>query len=137
MTNVISVVIADDHPFIRAGLHLSLMNIPDIVVVAEADNGTTALELCKQWIPLILLLDLSMPGLTSVEIIRHLVAFQPHTKVLVLTAYDDDTFIRQVVRAGACGYILKDEAPDTIVEALYTVAKGQTWFSPGIAEKLS
>lgn len=136
MSNGISVVIADDHPFVRAGLRMSLMDSPDIEVVAEADNGTLALELCQQWVPTILLLDLSMPGTTSVEIIRYIARFQPQTKIIVLTAYDDDTFVQQVMRAGACGYILKDEAPDSIVSAIYGVAQGEKWFSPGIIEKL-
>ena len=136
MNNSISVVIADDHPFIRAGLQMSLLDSPDIEVVAEADNGTLALELCQEWVPTILLLDLSMPGATSVQIIQYLVRFQHQTKIIVLTAYDDDTFVQQVMRAGACGYVLKDEAPDSIVSAIYAVAQGQTWFSPGIVEKL-
>ncbi len=136
MINLISVVIADDHPFIQAGLLLSLMDVPDMKVVAVANNGTLAVEQCKKWLPTILLLDLSMPGTYSVEIIGSLTAQQPITRVIVLTAYDDETFVQQMIKAGACGYVLKDEAPDEIVTAIRAVAQGQTWFSHGIVEKL-
>jgi DNA-binding NarL/FixJ family response regulator len=137
MTEPLRVILADDHPLIRAGLCTTLEAEPDIVVVGEAATGEEAQSLCKELQPDILVLDLNMPGPPATETVACVQAECPHVHVLVLTAYDDEPYIRGLVSAGVSGYILKDEAPDALVQAVRTVVLGGTWFSQSIVRKLT
>ena len=135
MTDDIRVLLADDHPVVRAGIRGMLDAESGITVVAESDNGHDAIELASSSRPDIVVLDLSMPGPDTSTIIRHLKEQTPETRVLILTAHDDDAFIRQAMRAGVAGYLLKEEAPDTIVKAIRAIQRGAAWFSQSVAEK--
>ena len=132
------VVLTDDHPVVRSGIRTLLEQAPDITVVGEADNGTEALRLVAMLQPDVLLLDMQMPGMDGVEVARQLKADGAPTFVLALSAYDDEHFIRELLACGAAGYLTKDEAPETIVEAVRGVARGEEgWFSRRAAARLA
>ncbi len=133
-----SVVLADDHESVRRGIRGLLNKAPDIVVVGEARDGFGALRSVKELEPDVLLLDIEMPGLNGIEVTRRLKdAEDGMPKILVLSAYDDQEYIREVLANGASGYIIKGEAPRWIVEAVRGVARGEKgWVSPRVAQKI-
>lgn len=136
MSESIRVLLADDHPLIRAGLRTTLETEPDIVVAGEASDGDEARRQCETLQPDVLVLDLNMPGSAAVETLASVHQSCPGTRVLMLTAYDDDAYVRGLVQAGAVGYVLKDEAPEALVQAVRSVAKGGTWFSEAVVARL-
>jgi DNA-binding NarL/FixJ family response regulator len=136
MNELIRVVLADDHPLVRAGIRAALADETDLHAVGEAANGFEAQRLCRELQPDVLVLDLSMPGPLPLEVMSAVRAHCPALKVLVLSAYDDDAYVWGVVGAGAVGYLLKDEAPDVVMHAIRTVMEGGTWFSRPVAAKL-
>lgn len=136
MTTTIRVILADDHPLIRTGLRMTLTAQPDIDLVGEATTGEEVQQLCLELQPDVLLLDLRMPGPHPQETIAFLREHCPPMKIIVLTAYDDDVYVRGMAAAGAAGYILKDEAPEAVVQAIYTTVGGGTWFSGSVVDKL-
>ena len=133
----IRVVLADDHPVVREGIRNLLERASDVVVVAEASDGEEALRLAEELAPDVLLLDMEMPGVTGVEVARRLRAAGSPVRVLALSAYDDEQYIFGLLEAGAAGYLLKDEAMETIVAAVRGVARGEEgWLSRAVAEKV-
>lgn len=128
----IRVVVADDHPVVRRGIVNELLHAPEIEVLGEAANGDSALHLARTLAPDVLLLDVSMPGLPSAEVLRQVVAFTPAVRVLVLTAHWDIEHILMMLKAGALGYMLKDEDPALIVTALRSVMRNETWMSAAV-----
>lgn len=135
MSQIIRVILADDHPLVRAGLRITLNAAETIDLVAEAIDGDEAQELCQEFQPEVLLLDLNMPGPSPHETVTYLSEQCPMVKVLILTAYNDDAYVRSLAnRVG--GYVLKDEATEMVVQAIHTVAKGDTWFSRPVMEKM-
>jgi DNA-binding NarL/FixJ family response regulator len=132
----ITVLLADDHPLVRTGIRTALSAAPSLVLIGEATTGDEAQQLCQQHRPDVLLLDLHMPGPPPVDTVRFLQTHTPTIRVLILTAYDDDVYVKDMLRAGVAGYILKDVATESIVQAIVTVAQGGTWLSQSIAEKL-
>ena len=130
------VVIADDHPLVRAGIRTALSSEGTLTIVGEATDAQEARALCLELKPDVLLLDLSMPGPSAKETVLYLREHCPETKVVMLTAYDDDAYVRGLVAAGVAGYVLKDEVPETVTRALHTVMGGDTWFSSSVAERL-
>ncbi len=133
----IRVLLADDHPLVRAGIRATLCNESDIIFVGEAADGVEARRLTEELEPDVLLLDLSMPGPPAVETVTYLREHCPDVKVLILTAYDDDAYVRGLVNAGVAGYILKDEVPEAVVRALHSVMEGGTWFSRPLMQRLT
>ena len=134
----IKVLLADDHPLVRAGIRATLCGEPDLVLVGEADNGRDARRFAEDVRPDVLLLDLSMPGgPAAVETVAYLRENCPEVRVVILTAYYDDAYIRGLIQAGVAGYILKDEVPEAVVRALHAVAQGGTWFSRSMVAKLA
>ena len=136
MDSTIRVLLADDHPLVRAGLRATLVAENDFSVVGEATNGHRVQRLCAELQPDVLLLDLSMPGPPPLEIINYLHMHCPQVRVLVLTIYDDDVYVRNMIRAGVAGYVLKDDATAALIRAIRTVAQGDTWFSRAVLTKL-
>lgn len=132
----IRVILADDHPLIRTGLRMTLTAQPNIDLVGEATTGEEVQQLCMELQPDVLLLDLRMPGPHPLETMAFLREHCPPMKIIVLTAYDDDVYVRGMAAAGAAGYILKDEAPESVVQAIYTTVGGGTWFSWPVVDKL-
>ena len=131
----IRVILADDHPIVRSGIKSALEAEDGIDVVGEADDGDQAVQICQELLPDILLLDLNMPGPKPTETIKTVREVAPQTRVVMLTAHDDDAYIRAVMRAGISGYLLKEEAVDTVVKAVRAVNKGAAWYSQEVADK--
>ncbi len=131
----IRVVLADDHPIVRAGIRHELQS-SGIEVLGEAADGIQALQLVNQLKPDLLILDVEMPELNGLEVTRKLRESQPQLPILVLSAYDHEGYIEGLLEAGARGYVLKDEALETIVHAVYAAVEGRTWLSPRVATKL-
>lgn len=135
MSETIRVALADDHPVVRSGIRGVLEVDPAIEVVGEAKNGEEARAMVLEHKPDVLLLDLSMPGPPVTETIEYLKQHSPETRVVILTAHDEDTYIRRVLRAGVSGYLLKDEAVQAVVKAVHAVHQGAAWFSESVAER--
>jgi DNA-binding NarL/FixJ family response regulator len=134
----IRVLIADDHPVIRATIRDFLASIPDIAVVGEAANGVEALHFAIEIIPDVLLLDMEMPGLRGFEIARQLKAINSPVRVLALSVYEDWQYIKGVLDHGAAGYLLKGEKTEVILDAIRGVARGEKgWFSQRVIQKIA
>jgi len=133
----IRLVIAEDNVIIRKGIRRLLNKSQDIEVVAEAKNGIEALQLVGEIEPDILLLDVEMPALNGIEVARMLKESRHGTRILVLSAYDDQEYIRGMLLNGASGYLLKDEAPERIIDAVKGVSQGEIgWVSPQVEARL-
>lgn len=113
-----------------------LSTTPDVIVVGEAGTGYQAQQLCREHQPDVLLMDLNMPGPAAVDTIAALRLDCPQTRVVVLTAYDDEAYVRGLIMVGVAGYVLKDEAIETLVRVIHTVSQGDTWFSRAIMARL-
>ena len=129
----VRVLLADDHRIVREGLRALLEKEPDMEVVAEADNGRTAVELAREVKPDVILMDLTMPQLNGIEATRKVLAGDKGIKVLALSMHSDKRFVIGVLGAGASGYLLKDCALEELIRAIRTVVADQTYLSPGIA----
>ncbi|HSV86923.1 MAG TPA: response regulator transcription factor [Levilinea sp.] len=133
----IRVLVADDHPVVRNGIRNLLEKAVDIEVLGEASTGGETLSLVQALKPDILLLDMEMPDLNGREVAARLRSMGSPVKILALSAYDDPVYIREMLKSGAVGYLVKEEAPETIVEAVRGVAQGeQGWVSRRIAAKI-
>jgi DNA-binding NarL/FixJ family response regulator len=132
----ITLLLADDHKLIRSGLCALLKNEPDFQIVGEANSGREAVQLSAKLAPNILIMDIAMPLLNGMEATRQVVQRCPATKVIVLSAYDDDAHIEAVLGAGASAYLLKLTAAAELCHAVREVHKGNAYFSPTVAERL-
>jgi len=132
----IRVVIAEDHPLFRQGTRRILERQADIAVVGEAEDGAGAAEFGARLRPDVMLLDIRMPGLSGVEVTRQVHAQAPSTAILILSAYDDDHYVRALLEAGASGYLLKTVRASDLVDAVRRVAAGEMVLDPAIARKL-
>jgi DNA-binding NarL/FixJ family response regulator len=127
----IRVVIVDDHPGVRVGIRNLLLRANDIIVVGEGEDGMKAIELARASKPDIVLLDVELPILGGDIVARRLHETQPETKVLAVSTYSDPTYIQSMLANGASGYITKEEAPDMLLEAIYSVYQNEKlWISP-------
>ncbi len=129
----VRIVLVDDHQMVRESLRTLIDAEADLVVVGEADDGATALEQMEALRPDLLLLDISMPGMSGIELMEHLRGQRAAPRVIVLTAYADSTYLRQLLDAGATGYVLKRSTIGVLVEAIRTVMAGGTYLDPGVA----
>lgn len=136
MEKEIRILVADDHPVVRQGLVAMLRTEPDFVVVAEASTGKEALQQVEVLAPDIILLDLEMPEMDGVEVIRSLREIDPDTRILVFTAYDTDEKIVNAVEAGAQGYLLKGAERQKVFEAVRVICDGGSLLQPVVATKL-
>ena len=135
MRKPIRVLLADDHPFVLAGLRTTLETEPDVLVVGEAADGDEAQRQCRALQPDVLVLDLNMPGSPATATVAFVREHCPNVRVVVLTAYED-AYVRALIAAGVGGYVLKDEAPEALVLAVRSVASGGTWFSQPVVAHL-
>lgn len=134
----IRVILVDDHPVLRSGIRGLLEKAGDIEIAGEANYGEEALRLVEETPADILLLDMELPDIPGTQVARQVKLSHPGLKILSLSAHDDATYVRQVLELGAAGYLMKDEAPDVIVEAVRGVASGQQgWISRGIAAQMA
>lgn len=131
------ILLADDHSLVRQGTRRILEEHPDFTVVGEAGNGEQALELVKLLNPDIVILDIRMPGLSAVEVVREINGRSPETRILILSAYDDDEYILSFMEAGVSGYLLKTAQANELVEAVRGVAQGKNVLHPDIAMKIA
>lgn len=132
----ITVLIAEDHDVVREGLKALIAADPDIRIAGETDNGEAAARLARQLRPDVVLLDLAMPGGNGLEAARIISRQGPQTKVLVLSAYQDEDTVQKVLGAGVAGYMTKHSAADELLTALHQVARGETYYSPKISALL-
>lgn len=132
----IRIVVADDHPVVRAGVVMVLGLDPELDVVAEASDGNEAVQLVAELEPDVVLMDLQMPELDGVGATSQILAAHPDTRVLILTTYDTDQSIVRAVEAGAAGYLTKDAPPDQLIDAIKTAAGGGSVLPPDIAARL-
>jgi two-component system, NarL family, response regulator len=137
MSPTIRILIADDHPPLRAGLASILNAQTDLTVVAEAGTGREALQQAAMYNPDVFIVDLRMPDGDGVETIGKLLAAKPETKILVLTTYDNEEDIFKALQAGARGYILKDTTREEIIEAVRAVHAGKRYLPQAIAARLA
>ena len=133
----IRILHADDHPLVREGIRATLSTEPEFIVMGEACDGNEAQAMCLELQPDVLLLDLCMPGPLAEETIRIVKSSWAGTKIIILTAYDDEVYIRTLIEADISGYILKDEAVEVVTEAIRTVMQGGFWFSQSITAKMT
>ncbi len=127
------IIIADDHRIMREGLRSLLEKQPGMEVIAEADNGRTTVQLSRKLKPDVVIMDIAMPDLNGIEATRQIVTETPGVKVTALSMLSDTKFVREMLSAGASGYLLKDSAFEELGDALHTVMKNQTYLSPKIA----
>ena len=132
----IKILIADDHALLRQGIKRVLNAEEDIEVVGEAANGQEALAHTLVQQPDILLLDLNMPELPGFDVMKQLTAAKSRTKVIVLTIYDNDNYVLEMLRNGAMGYLLKDVEPEMLVRAIHVVWRGGAFVYPRLADRI-
>jgi DNA-binding NarL/FixJ family response regulator len=137
MSESIRVLLVDDHPALRVGLRVLLDQAHDIRVVGEAADVEGALRQIAAQQPDVVVLDCQLPGGEGASVARQAQEQGWAVRVLALSSYADDVYVRSMVDAGAIGYLLKDEAPAAIVAAVRAAALGQTWFSPAIESKIA
>ena len=127
------ILLADDHRIMREGLRSLLEKQPDMEVIAEAENGRTTVRLSRELKPDVVVMDIAMPDLNGIEATRQIFAESPGVKVIALSMLSDTKFVREMLSAGASGYLLKDSAFEELDSALRTVTNNQTYLSPKIA----
>ena len=132
----IRVLVADDQSMVRAGFRMLLADEEDIEVVAEASNGKEAVEKAARFEPTVVLMDIRMPELDGLEATRRILAADPDARVLVLTTFDLDEYVYEALRAGASGFVLKDDPPEQLIAAVRTVASGDALLSPAVTKRV-
>ncbi len=133
----IRVLVADDHTIVREGLKQILAETEDMVVVDEASNGQEVLDKSVKADPDVVLLDISMPGRSGLDILKQLKTDRPKVAVLVLSMYSEEQYALRALKAGASGYLTKESAPDRLIEAIRKVSGGRKYISASVAEKLA
>ena len=134
---MIRILVADDHRIVREGLKQILAENPDMVVTDEASNGQEVLAKVRKTECDVVLLDISMPGRSGLDILKQLKTEWPRLSVLVLSMYSEEQYAMRALRAGASGYMTKESAPDELIEAIRKVSTGRKYISPAVAEKLA
>jgi two-component system, NarL family, response regulator NreC len=130
------ILLADDHAMLRAGLALLLNGQPDLEVIGEAGDGAEAIRKTQELDPDVLVVDISMPGMSGLEAIAQIAAKNPRVKCLVLTQHEGDDFLFQALRAGASGYVLKRAAHTDLIEAIRMVHRGEAFLYPSAVKLL-
>jgi two-component system invasion response regulator UvrY len=134
---MIKILIADDHAIVREGLKQILSETPDMVVTAEAANGTEALDrISKNDLDLVVL-DIGMPGRSGLDILKEIKSQRPELPVLILSMYPEEQYAMRVLKAGASGYLTKESAPDELVNVIRQISQGKKYVSPTLALNLA
>ncbi len=134
---MIHLLLADDHPVVREGLKFVVSQSRDIQVVGEAEDGDGILEMCQRTEADVLLLDVSMPGPGVLELIRSLRTIRPKLRILVLSVHPEQHYARRVLKAGADGYLTKNQSSTALAAAIRQVHSGRKYVSPSLAEELA
>jgi DNA-binding NarL/FixJ family response regulator len=132
----ITVLLAEDHTIVREGFRKMLELEDDLEVVGEAQEGRQAVALAKKLRPAVVLMDIAMPLLNGLEATRQVLKALPSTKVLILSAHNDDAYIKTATESGAVGFLLKQTSAHSVCQAIREVQKGNTFFSPAISRRL-
>ena len=132
----IRVLVADDQSMVRAGFRMLLSGEQDIEVVAEASNGLEAVDKATRFHPTVVLMDIRMPELDGLEATRRILAANNLARVLILTTFDLDEYVYEALRAGASGFVLKDDPPEQLIAAIRTVAAGDALLSPTVTKRV-
>jgi DNA-binding NarL/FixJ family response regulator len=132
----IRVLVADDQAMVRAGFRLLLGGEDGIEVVAEAGNGLEAVSQAARFHPTVVLMDIRMPELDGVQATRQILSADPAARVLILTTFDLDVYIYEALRAGASGFVLKDDPPEQLLAAIRSVAAGDALLSPSVTKRV-
>ena len=132
----IKIIIADDHALLRQGIRNVLELEDDLTVIGEAGDGEQAVEQAVELMPDILLLDINMPKMNGLEVIKRVVEKQSKVRIIVLTIHDDENYVIEVIKAGAVGYLLKAIEPGMLVKAIRSVHEGESFIYPTLAKKL-
>ncbi len=130
------ILLVDDHPLMRKGLAMTLESEPDLTVYQQAASAEEALDIVNEEVPDVAVVDISLPGMSGLELIKHLLALHPDLPILVVSRHDETLYAERVIRAGARGYIMKLEAGDVIVQAVRRVLRGGIYVSDEINERL-
>jgi two-component system response regulator NreC len=131
---MIRILLADDHALVRQGFRMILSAQPDMQIVGEAGNGREAVELGEKLQPDLVIMDVTMPELNGVEATRRLAAVAPRARVLALSMHKDSVYVREILRAGARGYLLKDSVDADLLAAVRAIAKGEGYLSPAVSD---
>ncbi|MDI1241006.1 MAG: response regulator transcription factor [bacterium] len=136
MSKKIRILIAEDHQTVREGIKLLVSSQPDMEVIGEAGDGEEAIELTKTLLPELLLMDVSMPRMNGLKATKKLRSITPDLRILTLTRHTDDGYLRQLIAAGSDGYVLKQSAPDQLITAIRTVARGEAFLDPSLTQRV-
>lgn len=134
---MIKILIADDHAIVREGLKQIFSQTTDMVVVAEASNGQEVMDKIGKNDLNLVVLDITMPGKSGLEVLREIKGQRPELPVLILSMYPEDQYAERVLKAGASGYLTKDSAPDELVKAIRQISQGKKYVTPSFVEKLA
>lgn len=129
---MIRILLADDHAVVRQGFRAILAQQPDIAIVGEAGNGREAMALAEETRPDLIVMDVAMPELNGIEATRRLTAALPHVRILALSMHKDSVYVREMLKAGAHGYLLKDSGESDLLAAVRTLAGGGEYISPAV-----
>jgi DNA-binding NarL/FixJ family response regulator len=132
----IRVLVADDQAMVRAGFRTLLANEEDIEVVAEAGNGLEAIDKAARFDPTVVLMDIRMPELDGLQATRRILAADDGARILILTTFDLDEYVYEALKAGASGFVLKDDPPEQLIAAIRTVAAGDALLSPAVTKRV-
>jgi DNA-binding NarL/FixJ family response regulator len=131
---MIRILLADDHAMVRQGFRLILGAQPDMEIIGEAGNGREAVEMAEQLHPDVVVMDVAMPELNGIEATRKITSANQRTRVLALSMHKDSVYVREILKAGARGYLLKDSADRDLLAAVRAVGKGEGYLSPGVSD---
>ena len=134
MREKIHILLADDHAVVRQGFKMILAAQPDMEIVGEAGNGREALDLAGQLQPDVIVMDVAMPELNGIEATRRIADLSPRSRVLALSMHKDSVYVREILRAGARGYLLKDSIASDLLAAVRAIARGEGYLSPGVSD---
>ncbi|NOS84639.1 MAG: response regulator transcription factor [Ignavibacteria bacterium] len=135
--NTIRIIIADDHAFLREGIKKTIQDEIDMKIVGEASNANDALNIIKELEPDVVIMDISMPGKSGLDVLKDLKVMKKKYRILILSMHPEDRFAIRALKAGAAGYLTKESAPDELVKAIRTVLTGRKYVSKALAEKLA
>lgn len=133
---LVKVALVDDHPIVRQGLRNLLQTEPSFSVVGEADDGIMGVELVQRVKPDVLIVDLMMPGLNGLDLIKQALKRLPKLRILVLSMQSADSYVVEALNYGAAGFVLKETGPSEIIQAIHTVVAGKQYLSPKLSERL-
>jgi two-component system response regulator NreC len=130
------ILIVDDHAVVRDGIRSVLQSSPEYAIVGEADDGELAVELVPELKPDVIIMDISMPKMNGIEAATILKKEHPDVKIIILTVHEDEAYAYQILRAGACGYVLKTAGKKEIRDAITSAMSGERFFSPGVSKMI-